>query len=232
MNTLKEYGVTPEQATKLCELAIKATENAHAIYSKFFVGCAILTASGKIITAANVENVSYGGSICAERSAIVKLKSEGNEQIKAIAVHIKFPGYNLYPIPCGMCRQVLVEFGYFPIICCKSPSSYIVKSVSSLVPYVFRYLTYPEHIFSPDPSNITEVIDSAEYWLQMDPDPKTRQEVESWLVHDDYASMRKYLCKRVDFGTAGLRGQMGAGYSRMNFLVVQQTAQVISLLTF
>eukprot|EP00826_Nyctotherus_ovalis_P046450 TRINITY_DN524_c0_g3_i2.p1 TRINITY_DN524_c0_g3~~TRINITY_DN524_c0_g3_i2.p1 ORF type:complete len:632 (-),score=204.16 TRINITY_DN524_c0_g3_i2:22-1917(-) len=228
MNILKEYGVTPEQAAKLCEDAIKAAELAHAPYSKFLVGCAILAGSGRTITAANVENVSYGGSICAERSAIVKLRSEGEKEIKAIAVYIKFEGYSLYPIPCAICRQVLAEFGYFPIICCKTPSSYIVKSVSSLCPYVFRYLTYPKHVFEPDPNNLTEIIDSAEYWLQMDPDIKTRQEVEAWLVHDNYKAMRKYMCKRIDFGTAGLRGQMGAGYSRMNFLVVQQAAQGLS----
>lgn len=226
MNILREYNVTPEQAAKLCEDAIKAAELAHAPYSKFLVGCAILTGSGKTITAANVENVSYGASICAERSAIVKFRSEGEKEIRAIAVYIKFEGYSLYPVPCGICRQVLLEFGYFPIICCKSPSSYIVKSVSSLCPYVFRYLTFPKHVFAPDPNNLVEVIDSAGYWLQMDPDTKTRQEVETWLVHDDYEAMRKYMCKRIDFGTAGLRGQMGAGYSRMNFLVVQQAAQV------
>ena len=213
MNVLKEYGVTLEEATKLCECAITATKRSYAAYSNYLVGAAILSESGKIITGGNIENVSYGASICAERSAIVRFKAEGEEKIKAIAVYIKHEGFNMYPMPCGICRQVLAEFGYYPIICCKSPTSFIVKSVSSLSPYIFRFLLPPAYIFNPDPKNLEQIIDCAEYWLQMDPDIKTRQEVESWLAHDDYASMRKYFCKRIDFGTAGLRGQMGAGYS-------------------
>lgn len=226
MEILKEYGLTHEDALKLSQKAIEAVNNAYAPYSNFLVGAAILTGSGRIIQGVNVENVSYGGSICAERTGLVRCRAEGEKVIRAIAVYIKAKDYNFYPVPCGMCRQVMAEFGYFPIICCKSPHDYIVKTVSSMLPYTFRYLTYPKHIFTPDPKNLTEVIDSAEYWLQMDPDLKSRQEVEKWLVYDDYVSMRKYLCKRIDFGTAGLRGEMGAGYSRMNYLVVQQTAQV------
>ena len=226
MEILKEYGVTQEDAVKLNEKAIDAIKNCHAPYSNFFVGAAILTSTGRIIQGCNVENVSYGGSICAERTAICKFRSEGEKEIKAISVYIKADGYNFYPMPCGMCRQVMAEFGYFPIICCKTPTSFIVKSVSSLLPYTFRSLTYPKYIFSPDSKNIVQVIDSVQYWLQMDPDVNTRHEAEKWLAYDDYPSMRKYMCKRIDFGTAGLRGEMGAGFSRMNYLVVQQTAQV------
>ena len=169
----------------------------------------------------------YGATICAERAAIMRFRAEGEKNVVAISVFVIGKDYTFYPAPCGMCRQVLAEFGFFPIICCKTPTSFIVKTVSSLLPYVFRSLTAPPHIYTPNPKNLTEVIDSAEYWTQLDPDEKTRQEVETWISHDDYQSMRKYLCKRIDFGTAGLRGEMGAGYSRMNYVVVQQASQVI-----
>jgi len=227
MEILKEYGVTYDDAAMLAAKAIEATKNCYAPYSNFHVGAAILTGDGRVIQGGNVENVSYGDTICAERSAVFRFKAEGGKVIRAIAVHISAPNYDYYPTPCGMCRQVLAEFGYFPIICAKSEKSFIVKTVSSMLPYTFRYLTPPKNIFTPDPKNLTEIIDACEYWLQLDPDAESRKEVEKWLVYDDYNSMRKYMCKRIDFGTAGLRGEMGAGYSRMNYLVVQQSAQVI-----
>jgi len=228
METLKEYNLTYEEVVKLNEHAIKVVQNCHAVYSNFMVGAAILSDSGKIVEGVNVENVSYGGSICAERAAVFRFKAEGEKQIRALSVYIKAKNYDLYPTPCGMCRQIMAEFGYFPIICCKAPQTFIVKSVASMLPYTFRHLECPKYIYAPDPKDLNQVIDAAQYWLQMDPDIKTRQEVERWLANDDYTSMRKYLCKRIDFGTAGLRGEMGAGYSRMNYLVVQQSAQGIA----
>ena len=226
MDILKEYGIDYEQAVELNKRAFKVVDRAYAPYSNFFVGAAILSGSGKIYEGVNVENASYGDTVCAERATVFKLVSEGEKEIKAISVCIKAPNYELYPVPCGMCRQVMAEFGFFPVILCKSPTSFIVKSVSSLLPYSFRSLKLLDRHFAPNPKSLQEIIEAAEYWVQLDPDAKTRAEVETWLVHDDYASMRKYLTKRIDFGTAGLRGEMGAGYCRMNHLVVQQTAQV------
>ena len=163
MDILKEYGISYEDTVKLNEHAIKASELCYAPYSHFKVGAAILSSSGKIITGGNVENASYGATVCAERSAVLRFKAEGEKNIVAISVYIHAEGYGFYPTPCGMCRQVLSEFGFFPIICCKTPTSFIVKTVSSMLPYVFRSLTTPPHIFAPDPKNLTEVIESAEY---------------------------------------------------------------------
>ena len=231
MEILKEYGIDYKQAVTLNQHAIKAVERSYAPYSKFYVGAAILCGSGKIIEGVNVENASYGDTVCAERTAVFRLVAEGEKEIRAISVHIKAQNYELYPVPCGMCRQVLAEFGFFPVIMCKSPTSFIVKSVSSLLPYSFRSLELVEKHFAPNPKKLDEIIEAAEYWVQLDPDARTRAEAETWLVHDEYAMMRQHLTKRIDFGTAGLRGEMGAGYDRMNHLVVQQTAQVLKVVT-
>ncbi len=228
MEILKEFCIKYEDVVKLNEHAIKAVDNCYAPYSNFHVGAAILSSSGHIIQAGNVENVSYGDSVCAERAAIFKFKSEGEKEIRAISIHIKAKNFPFYPMPCGMCRQVMLEFGYFPIICCKSPTSFIVKTVASMLPYSFRHLEPPSYIYTPNPKDLNEIIDSVEYWMQMDPNPDTRKQVERWVAEDDYASMRKYMTKRIDFGTAGLRGEMGAGYGRMNYVVIQQTSQVLS----
>jgi len=92
---------------KLVEMAVKASENAYAPYSKFKVGAAVLTDDGRIFTGVNIENASYGLTICAERVAIFKAISEGAKKIRVIAVFSK----GSMPYPCGACRQVLAEFG-------------------------------------------------------------------------------------------------------------------------
>ena len=89
----------------LRELAKKASELAHSPYSKAKIGSAVFTADGKYYSGCNVENSSYGATVCAERDAIFKAISEGSKQITAIYVYSK----DGWP-PCGMCRQVMTEF--------------------------------------------------------------------------------------------------------------------------
>jgi cytidine deaminase len=90
----------------LIALAAEARRKAYAPYSHYTVGAALLTASGKVYTGANVENASYGLAICAERTAAVKAVSDGEREFLAIAVATENGG-----TPCGACRQVLNEFG-------------------------------------------------------------------------------------------------------------------------
>jgi cytidine deaminase len=91
--------------TELIATAAKARKLAHSPYSQFPVGAAVLTASGRVFSGANVENASYGLTVCAERVAIWKAISEGETEIVAIAV-VSEGGAS----PCGACRQVMVEF--------------------------------------------------------------------------------------------------------------------------
>jgi len=91
---------------ELYELARKATENAYSPYSGFKVGAALLTARGKVFTGVNVENSSFGATICAERTAFVKAVSEGYREFAAIAVASVEGG----AWPCGICRQFMYEF--------------------------------------------------------------------------------------------------------------------------
>lgn len=91
----------------LVEKALEARKKSYSPYSKFSVGAALETMDGEVICGANVENASYGLSICAERVALVKAVSQGRQKFKRMAVVADYPT----PVPpCGMCRQMLTEF--------------------------------------------------------------------------------------------------------------------------
>lgn len=91
----------------LLEAAVKARDNAHAPFSKFHVGAALEDMDGKIWTGCNVENASYGLTLCAERVAVFKAISEGVRKFRRIAIAADTE--TLTP-PCGACRQILWEF--------------------------------------------------------------------------------------------------------------------------
>ncbi len=92
---------------QLFEAATKVRERAHAPYSKFPVGAAILYADGSVVTGCNVENSSYGLSVCAERGAFAAGVAQGRSKPVAVAIVVDTPT----PCPpCGMCRQVMAEF--------------------------------------------------------------------------------------------------------------------------
>ncbi len=120
---------------ELIEIAIKARENAYAPYSRFKVGAALLTKTGKIFTGCNVENSSYGASMCAERVAVFKAVSEGETEFEKIAVvtDTKEPA-----MPCGMCRQVLAEFSpRIKIYAANLEGKVLETTLDKLLPYAF-----------------------------------------------------------------------------------------------
>lgn len=94
---------------KLFAAALKAQSNAHAPYSKYKVGAAVLANNGKIYSGCNVENASYGATVCAERNAIGTMVADGATHIKEVLVVTKKSW-----LPCGVCRQVLMEFSKNP----------------------------------------------------------------------------------------------------------------------
>ena len=93
---------------ELFEEARKAADFAYAPYSKFRVGAALLTSDGTVISGCNVENRSFGLTVCAERNAVFKAVSCGQRSFKALA--ISTPDSEIPVGPCGACRQVLSEF--------------------------------------------------------------------------------------------------------------------------
>jgi|694.fasta_scaffold00176_48 cytidine deaminase len=124
---------------QLIHQAIFVRQRAYAPYSNYRVGAAILGADGKIYSGCNVENASYGLTICAERGAVMAMVAGGCKQISAIAIALTAAG-----TPCGACRQVLTEFGLdFPVILVDAESGCIQSFWQSgeLLPNAFRLLS-------------------------------------------------------------------------------------------
>ena len=122
-------------AIKLLEIAEESRKYAHVPYSKFHVGAALLGKSGKIYTGCNVECASYGGTNCAERTAIFKAVSEGEKEFEAIAISSDIEGETY---PCGICRQVIIEFGKdIKVIVGQSKGEYKIMTIDELIPFGF-----------------------------------------------------------------------------------------------
>ena len=123
---------------ELIDYARKAMENAYVPYSKFHVGAALLTKTGKVYTGCNVEIASFGATNCAERTAVWKAVSEeGKLEIAKIAVVSDEPDF-IYP--CGICRQVLAEFAddEMELIATKKNGEYKVVRFGDILPNAFR----------------------------------------------------------------------------------------------
>ncbi len=118
----------------LVALATNARQSAYAPYSQFPVGAAVLTESGTIFTGANVENASFGLTICAERAAIFAAASAGERRIRTVAV---VTGAADPTPPCGACRQVISEFGPETLIICDANGIRRRWLLSELLPYPF-----------------------------------------------------------------------------------------------
>jgi cytidine deaminase len=126
----------PLKFRNLIAAAKAAQRNAHAPYSKFRVGAALLTKNGKVYTGVNVENASFGLTNCAERVAVGKAVSEGHRKFQAIAVVAPSAALS----PCGACRQVLAEFGECVVICADSRNTRRLRIhlLSELLPHTFK----------------------------------------------------------------------------------------------
>lgn len=117
----------------LMAAAKKAKAYAYTPYSNFNVGAALLTKNGKVFTGCNVEVASFGGTNCAERTAIFKAVSEGEKEFKAIAI----TGDADETYPCGICRQVIVEFGKDIDIIIEVGGELKIFTIDDLLPHSF-----------------------------------------------------------------------------------------------
>ena len=120
---------------ELIRAANRAKLNAYAPYSKFYVGAAILTDDGKIFSGCNIENSSYGLTICAERTAIFSAIAQGISKFKAIAI---VSNSSEVITPCGACRQVLFELaGDIDIIMSSNSKKIKIVRLKQLLPLPF-----------------------------------------------------------------------------------------------
>ena len=125
-----------EAEQELIAAAAQARERAHAPYSNFKVGAALLTEDGNIYTGCNVENASYGASVCAERNAVANALAAGEKKFTRLAVVTQTSPPSA---PCGLCRQVLVEFcDDLPILLCNPAGEIVPTTLRELQPLPFQ----------------------------------------------------------------------------------------------
>jgi cytidine deaminase len=131
--------MTKEEKQSLIDLANEARRRAYVPYSKYPVGAALRTKSGRLYTGVNVENAAYPQTMCAERVAIFKAVSEGDTEFEVIAVVTNNGGS-----PCGGCRQVMAEFGLDTVVLLADGEGKLKKetTVNELLPEAFT----PKHL--------------------------------------------------------------------------------------
>ena len=142
-------GISADQREALMAAARAASAQAYAPYSRFHVGAALLLADGSVVTGANVENASYGLSLCAETVAVAKVLSDGGRGgLVAVAVIGGAPGASseatpgAAPVtPCGRCRQILNEIAQLgdtdPVVLCIGANAVVETTLAALLPLAF-----------------------------------------------------------------------------------------------
>jgi cytidine deaminase len=126
--------LTQNEIQSLIDMANDARQRAYVPYSKYHVGAAVRTKTGRIFTGVNIENAAYPHTMCAERVAIFKAVSEGEKEFEVIAVATDNGGS-----PCGGCRQVMAEFGLATIVLIANGAGKLMKemTVKELLPEAF-----------------------------------------------------------------------------------------------
>ena len=122
---------------ELVQMAKEVKKNSYSPYSHFRVGAALLTKGGKVYTGVNVENASFGGTNCAERTAIFKAVSEGEHEFEKIAISIDSDNMGY---PCAICLQVMSEFcdDDFKILVSNKEGEFKEVTLKDLLPQAFR----------------------------------------------------------------------------------------------
>jgi cytidine deaminase len=132
------HSLSPAEREQLIEKARQMLERAYAPYSKFHVGCALVTEAGNVYTGCNVENASYGMTICAERSAITAAVAAEGPAMKLRAV-VVLNSAAMPCSPCGACRQVIFEFGPKAQVIYQGNGALVEATIDQLLPAGFHF---------------------------------------------------------------------------------------------
>ena len=127
--------VSEKERDDLIAAALAARDQAYVPHSNFRVGCAVLFADGAVVQGCNIENASFGATICAERTAISSAIAQGHDDIRAIAVT---NDTDTRITPCGICRQFIYEFSSeIEVFCCDRQGNWDRHTITELLPHAF-----------------------------------------------------------------------------------------------
>lgn len=133
--TENEGSLTDDEERELIDAAQAVAMHAHAPYSKFAVGAAARASDGRVFVGCNVENASYPAGLCAERNAIGSMVAAGATDLVAVCI---FTDTKTPAMPCGICRQVMREFGEHVDVICATPHGIERATLGELLPRAFR----------------------------------------------------------------------------------------------
>lgn len=139
------YKLLSEKRQILLDAAAEVMKTAYNPYSRFYVGAALWTKSGKIIGGSNVENAAYGSTICAERAALLRANAQGERQFLAIAIIARGETFDTTEVtgPCGSCRQMLYEASQISkenlevILSTTKKDKIVITNINELLPLAF-----------------------------------------------------------------------------------------------
>jgi len=136
LNEIEATEIQVKSYLELLKVTHEVKKNAYSAYSGFQVGAALLMKSGEVILGCNVENASYGLTMCAERAAIFKAVSEGFRPGDFLALAIASSGTDFSP--CGACRQVIHEFGADVVLIFEFQKKIVISNASKMLPYGYK----------------------------------------------------------------------------------------------
>ncbi len=125
-----------ELTEALIESARAVRDKAYAPHSGFRVGAAVLSASGQIYVGCNIENASFGATLCAERAAIAQMIASGDKELVSVVIYVEAPEPAM---PCGICRQVIAEFGRGARVVSATPTRTKHTTLDVLLPDPFVF---------------------------------------------------------------------------------------------
>jgi cytidine deaminase len=139
------YEFLVEEQRKLLDAAEEVMKTAYNPYSRFYVGAALLTQSGKIISGSNVENAAYGSTICAERAALLRANAQGERMFSSIAIIARGETFDTADVtgPCGSCRQMIYEASQISgknlevILSTTKKDKIVITDINELLPLAF-----------------------------------------------------------------------------------------------
>lgn len=219
LDLLNIYEISQADCFWIIKFALEEVQKPTPFDQKVKVGCCALTTSNKFFKSHYISDHT-GNEIHAEDFVIHKCLSEGELKLKALCIVYISEGVAQYKYPDGNWRKNFQHLGHFAMMSAWSEHDFIIKSSAALLPYSSVTFEESKELYYPDVNNITQLLNAAIHYCNIDFNEKHRHDIESLIQNEDFNALKKHFTPWIEFGTAGLRARMAGGYANMNFVTV------------